>query len=215
MSKSITTKIVVLAAAMVPNWILLDKSSLAVFSPGLLLLAILSLALLLLAYDRYLWRLPLMRKLTGVPLLAGTWRGTIVSTYSGSNGRQRQPILVAILITQTASTVSVSLFTNESTSTSTTTLLTRLKDRRWSLSWSYENTPCATVRDRSVRHCGRAEANVGIENGAILVADYFTDRHTSGEIKLVDWSPSRYGTLKSAFQATNFRRPQPFPSVSP
>jgi hypothetical protein len=214
MSKSITIKIVVLVTVSVPNWTLLGKPSLSVSSSVLSPLAILSIALLILAYDRCLWRLPLVRRLTGVPLLAGTWRGTLVSTYSCSDVRQRQPILVAMLITQTASTVTVSLFTNESMSTSTTALLTRLKDRRWSLSWSYENTPCATVRDRSVRHRGKAEANVGIENGAILGADYFTDRHTSGEIKLVDWSPSRYGTLKSAFQATNFRQPQPFPGVS-
>jgi hypothetical protein len=66
------------------------------------------------------------------------------------------------------------------------------------------------LRHRSERHRGFAEASLGSENGEILVGEYFTDRLTRGEVRLNEWSPSQYGTAEAAFQATDFRVPQPF-----
>jgi hypothetical protein len=37
-------------------------------------------------YDRVLWRLPLFRLYSGIPILAGTWEGTLNRTESGAEG---------------------------------------------------------------------------------------------------------------------------------
>lgn len=171
----------------------------------------LSLAVLLSAgYRAFLWRWRLVREFTGMPLLDGTWRGTLLSSYAGTTDEVATPIPIALLITQTWSSIVVTLFTAESSSVSRTAELVRLADRRWSLTWFYENAPRPSLRGRSERHRGMAEATISVENATVLLVEYFTDRLTAGEMRLVEWSPSRYGTHDSAFQATNFYPPHPF-----
>jgi SMODS-associating 2TM, beta-strand rich effector domain len=163
------------------------------------------------AYRVFLWRWRLVREFTGMPLLDGTWRGTLLSSYADTVDEAATPIPVALLITQTWSSVVVTLFTAESSSVSRTAELVRLADRRWSLTWFYENIPRPSLRGRSERHRGMAEATISVEkNATVLLVEYFTDRLTAGEMRLVEWSPSRYGTHDSAFQATNFYTPRPF-----
>lgn len=171
----------------------------------------LSIAVLIkVAYGAFLWRWRFVRRWTGVPLLDGTWRGTLLSSYEDTEDAAATPIPVAVLVTQTASTIVVTLLTAESSSVSRTAELVRLADRRWLLTWLYENAPRPSLRGRSERHRGMAEVTMGVDNGTVLSVEYFTDRLTAGEMSLVEWSPSRYGTHDSAFQATNFHPPRPF-----
>jgi hypothetical protein len=171
-----------------------------------------AVALLTLAYEHYIWRWSPVRKITGVPLLAGTWRGTITSSYAQPGGSATAPIPAAARITQTASRITITVLTAESSSLSRHARLARLPDQRWSLSWLYDNTPRVAVRPRSERHCGSAEATVSRGNGHILVGDFFTDRLTRGEIRLDEWSPTAYGSAEAAQRAGDFRTPQPFAS---
>ncbi|WP_328829053.1 hypothetical protein OHT77_15665 [Streptomyces sp. NBC_00252] len=166
--------------------------------------------MLLLAYERYIWRWVLVRRFTGVPLLAGTWRGTLVSSYVDPDGVATVPVSIAVLVTQTPFHVGVTLFTEESSSTSSHARLRHLPDERWSLSWAYENTPRPALRHRSDRHRGSAEAVLGGLDGEVLRGEYFTDRLTRGEILLDEWSPVRYASAESALRATDFQTPRPF-----
>lgn len=163
-------------------------------------------ALLLLVYERYVWRWPLVRRFTGMPLLDGTWRGVVVS----SHGAIPNPIPSVFRVSQTATAITVTMFSAESSSTSRYAALTSLSDQRWALMWSYDNMPRASVRHRSEHHRGSAEAILGNENDEMLVGEYYTDRLTRGEIRLDEWSPSRYGTAESALRATDFGTPRPF-----
>ncbi|MGH4009943.1 MAG: hypothetical protein ACRDTH_17620 [Pseudonocardiaceae bacterium] len=167
-------------------------------------------ALLALVYERYIWRWSPVRRFTGVPLLAGTWRGTITSSYIGPDGTATAPIPAAARVTQTASKITVTVLTAESSSLSRHARLARLPDKRWSLSWLYDNTPRVALRHRSERHCGSADATLGSSNGEFLIGEFFTDRLTRGEIRFDEWSPSMYGMAEEALRATDFRTPQPF-----
>jgi hypothetical protein len=161
-------------------------------------------------YRTFLWRWRFVRWWTGKPLVDGTWRGTLLSSYVDIEDGETSPIPVALLVTQNVSTFVVTLMTAESTSVSRGAELVRLADRRWSLTWHYENVPRPSLRGHSERHRGLAEAMIGTANDAALFVEYFTDRLTAGEMRLDEWSPSRYGTHESAFQATNFHSPRPF-----
>lgn len=162
----------------------------------------------LLIYERYVWRWKLVRWFTGVPLLAGTWRGTLISSYEVEISPS--PIPVALLITQTASTLTVTLFSKESSSVSTQARLKRFDDGRWTLNWFYENTPRLSVRSRSSRHVGAAELFVGEQEGDVLSGSYFTDRLTRGDLRLGEWSSQRYVDLDSTLRAGTFGEARPF-----
>jgi SMODS-associating 2TM, beta-strand rich effector domain len=212
-SRRVEQQVIVAVVALV--WLFLALATGQALSPTPLKLysvAGSAVALLALAYEYSIWRWTPVRKLTGVPLLAGTWRGTITSSYASPGGAPTPPIPAAARVAQTASTITITILTTESSSLSRHARLARLSDRRWSLSWFYENTPRTSVRHRSERHCGSADATLGNSNDEVLVGGFFTDRLTRGELKFDEWSPSMYGTADAALRATDFRAPQPFAS---
>jgi hypothetical protein len=57
-------------------------------------------AILLWLFDRYLWRWPLIRRVSGIPNLEGTWKGELTRTTS-ANARQRKKHKAECYITQT------------------------------------------------------------------------------------------------------------------
>ncbi len=163
------------------------------------LVGIAAVAVLLgLAYERFVWRLWIVRRFTRPSAVVRDLAGDVKFVLR----RLDRPVLGAVLINQTAGHVTI---TGESSSTSAFAELVREPDRFWSLRWTYTNTPRKPLRGRSDRHLGTAEAGTGGENNSGLMVEYFTDRSTSGEIQLVEWSPFRYGSWKSACHATNFR----------
>jgi hypothetical protein len=157
-----------------------------------------------------MWRWSIVRRFTGVPLLAGTWRGIIESSFTKPDGTRVAPIPAALRITQNASALTVTLFTGESSSKSSSVQLMRLDDERWRLNWLYENVPRLAVRDRHDRHCGAAELFLGGRDGEEMSGEYFTDRLTQGELHFTEWSPQYYGNAASALKSADFIQPQPF-----
>lgn len=168
--------------------------------------------LVLLTYEQYLWRWKFVRYFTGLPLLESAWRGTLVSSFV-RDGQLIRPIPIALRIKQTASTVSITLFTGESSSVSEQARLTKEADGRWRLSWLYANTPRPSVRYRSDRHHGACYLYVGATNKDGLRGEYFTDRLTRGELQLTEWSKHKYDSVESALASHDFGTPRPFTRV--
>ncbi|WP_257034458.1 hypothetical protein [Streptomyces sp. 1222.2] len=161
-------------------------------------------------WERFIWKWKLIRYFTGTPLIAGTWRGELISSYIRPDGAPVPPIPTALHISQTSSKVTVTLFTGESKSVSEHAKLIHDPDGRWRLSWQYVNTPRPGVRDRSERHRGAAEVYIGSQPGEGLEGSYFTDRQTDGELHLVEWSSARYGSAATALTGDGFRDARPY-----
>lgn len=161
-------------------------------------------------WERFIWKWKIMRYFTGVPLISGTWRGELVSSYVHPDGSNVPPIPTAIYVSQSASKWTVTLFTGESKSISEHAKLIHDPDGRWRLSWQYVNTPRPGVRDRSERHKGAAEVYIGAQLEEGLEGAYFTDRRTDGELRFSEWSPVRYSSADSAFAADGFNHTSPF-----
>jgi hypothetical protein len=163
-----------------------------------------------LIYDRYLWRWTPVRRLTGTPLLAGTWRGSLASSHAAAAGSLAPPISVVLRVSQTASDLTLTLFTEESISTSTQSQLTRLGDGRWSINWLYVNSPRPGVQHRSQRHTGAAEMTISGHAGETLSGTYFTERLTRGELSFGEWSRDKFGDAQSALSSGAFGPARPF-----
>ncbi|MET8620867.1 Cap15 family cyclic dinucleotide receptor domain-containing protein [Streptomyces albidoflavus] len=161
-------------------------------------------------WERFIWKWKLIRYFTGVPLIAGTWRGELISSYIKPDGTSVPPIPTALHISQTFSRVTVTLFTGESKSVSEHAKLIHDPDGRWRLSWQYVNTPRPGVRDRSERHRGAAEMYIGSQPGEGLEGSYFTDRQTDGEFHLTEWSSARYGSAATALAGDAFADARPY-----
>lgn len=161
-------------------------------------------------WERYIWRWKIVRYFTGVPLISGTWRGVLKSSYIGADGSTAALIPTAIYVSQSASKLTVTLFTGESKSVSEQAKLIHDEDGRWRLSWQYINTPRPGVRGRSERHKGAAEVYIGAQPGEGLEGSYYTDRRTDGELRFPERSPARYGSANSAFSANGFGYAKPF-----
>jgi len=108
--------------------------------------------LVLIAYDRWLWRWPVVHR--GRPRLAGTWRGTLTSNYVAADGQAFTDLPIHLLIRQTFTNVTVTLLTDRSQSESGVATLRCAPDGRWHLSWTYANVPRPSERAVSEPHQG-------------------------------------------------------------
>ena len=156
------------------------------------------------AYDRWLWRWPVVRR--GRPRLAGTWRGTLTSNYVAPGGQAFTNLRTHLLIRQTFTTVTVTLLTDRSQSESGGATLRCAPDGRWHLSWTYANIPRPSERAVSEPHRGACELIVAGHDGDRLEGSYYTDRLSRGELAFDLWSPHFYGDAAGAAAATDFAR---------
>lgn len=142
---------------------------------------------LYLIFTKWLWRHWVFAGwLIPFPNLEGTWKGTIRSTWvDPSTGRPAEPSPMVLVIRQTFSTLSCSIYTRESSSVSTAASLHIHEDSdAKSISYAYTNTPRVGVRDRSVVHDGAAMLRVVTTPELRLKGEYWTNRKSTGEMEL-------------------------------
>lgn len=167
--------------------------------------------ILLLLYDRFIWKWSVVRAFTGKPVVAGTWRGTLQSDYMRpGESAPVAPISTVIRVKQTNSTLSVTLFTAESQSVTEQGALYREADDRWRMSWIYVNDPRASVQHMSQQHRGVCDLYLSGKDGESLAGKYFTSRKTTGEMTLTEWSRHSYHDAASALSSDDFEHAKPF-----
>lgn len=143
-------------------------------------------------FDHYLWRWPGICKLVRRPVLNGTWHGELESDWVNPETGEQVPIdtEVFLVIRQRFWQLSARLLTRESSSASALASLTSGPDGVQQFLWVYTNVPRVAVRDRSEIHRGTVVLSVSRQPDR-LEGEYFTDRRTRGELRLI----SRYTKL--------------------
>lgn len=116
------------------------------------------------------------------PNLSGEWQGFLKSNWKE---KSLDPIPTEVKISQTFFNVQVIIKTGESRSHSTGASFDIDKDRGLQqLFYSYINTPKSSVRNRSEIHYGTTLLTFDGFKVTEMEGEYWTDRETTGEIKL-------------------------------
>ncbi|MGE0843222.1 hypothetical protein [Pseudonocardia sp.] len=145
-----------------------------------------SLAVLILViWDTFLWRLPLLWRSTARPRIDGLWSVVLHPTAESHipEGGDRGPIEAFAAISQTYWSVSVRLLTRESMSLTRSHFWDRTNgsDTEW-LTFVYDNSPMQRHRARSARHLGTCSLRPGNRRPSTMAGTYFTDRYTQGDM---------------------------------
>jgi hypothetical protein len=136
-----------------------------------------------LVFDRWLWRLKPVASIAGRPVLRGTWKGLLTSTWiDPSTGKQIPPIGVFLVVRQYYSMLSMSLVTTESPSTSLVGALDAPRHGVPTVSATYRNTPRLLLQNHSRIHHGALVLEVHGSPPTRLTGSYWTDRDTKGEL---------------------------------
>ena len=145
-------------------------------------IAVLIIILLWGAWDRWIWRVSFFQQMRLIPPdVSGTWQGELRSHWSDSDTKTRAPGKdVYLVIRQTFSVVSVTLFTDESSSGSYSLLAKATKEN--GLSYLYLNEPEMDASEGSHMHRGAAMFRLSNAPVAMLRGRYWTDRETKGEL---------------------------------
>ena len=118
------------------------------------------------------------------PLVAGTWKGVIISFWKDpETGTQPQPRVVFLVVRQSFSTLTLTLLTEESKSRSTIASIDRSPDGSWAITQAYLNQPEMRVEQRSRMHHGASVLEVSGSPASDLRGRYWTDRDSKGELE--------------------------------
>lgn len=142
---------------------------------------------LVVVFDLWIWKWPGIRSLVGRPRIGGIWTTTITPRPDSHipPGGNRGPVDGTTVIEQTYWTLVVSMATTESRSTSLAAHIERdgASKKRYQVTYTYQNTPKAGVRDRSPVHVGAVHLSVEGEEPAAMEGSYWTDRLTVGDME--------------------------------
>lgn len=191
MKRSVLVRVVaaiVLSVFSVGTWVTsgeLEISWLRFFSAAVFL-ATIALA----SWDLWLWRVPIVQRLPGVPRsVRGTWKGTLTSFWKDpETGERINPKPAYLVVRQTASLVSVKLYTDESKSSSSLASVS-VPDGTAVLDYLYLNRPKSSVEHRSRMHHGSTVLDVIGNPAKRLEGRYWTDRDSRGELSFTERSP--------------------------
>lgn len=175
--------VIVSAVFVVGSWVTTgapNTSLLSFFS-----VAVLACTILLLLWDRWVWKWKVSQTIPGVVRdMGGTWEAQLESFWiNPTTGRSPAPKTVYMVIRQTSSTASVTLISDESKSKSSLARVVK-EDGSWLLHYVYTNEPRLEFRGRSPIHHGSAVLSATGSPVKRLEGGYWTDRDSKGQLKL-------------------------------
>jgi hypothetical protein len=141
----------------------------------------------LVVWDLWLWRMPVLQRLTGRPRIDGLWLATLEPTGESHipKGGNRGPIPAYLAITQSYWSLAIRQYTRESTSDSRASFWERRSGASWeTVAFVYDNTPMHRHQHRSGRHLGTCQLDPTEQAPIEMAGAYFTDRYTKGDMSL-------------------------------
>ncbi|MGA2381914.1 MAG: hypothetical protein ABSG61_00610 [Gemmatimonadales bacterium] len=142
------------------------------------------------SYERWLWKLPLIRPLLSKrPVLEGTWRATV-------RPQGREHLDAFMVVAQTYSSLRMRLLSAEAASEALSGTVAAKKDGGHQIAALYRSTPRLSVRKQSPIHFGAMLLEAHDDPVSVLIGHYWTDRRTMGELELRE----RHRTHASSFE---------------
>jgi hypothetical protein len=157
-----------------------------------------TVTLLLLAFDRWLWRYAPFRWAVRRPVLHGTWKMIQRTTYEP---RAHETIESYLVVHQTYSTIRVNGLYAISDSQSLSADLAVDKSR-CVLVYIFRTDAHTMYRAGNPPSRGAAALKVGRKPWLHLVGDYWMERGTRGSVKSVAHTSKTYDTFEAARQGT-------------
>jgi len=189
------TRIVIGLAAVVAITIVWATSGIVDFTYAKALVTASGVVVLfLLVYDRWAWRWPLLRRLTRRPILHGTWKAELRTSYPA---RAHETIECYIAITQTYSQISVDMLFDRSSSRSMSGDLV-LEGGRCVLYYIFHTQADTLHRNSNPPTRGGATLMVTREPQVHLAGDYWTERDTRGTVRTLGRAAKVYATFEAA-----------------
>lgn len=156
---------------------------------------------LLALYNRYVWKWPLINKLHSRPLLMGTYKGKLHSSYINPETQEGiKPIETYIVILQTYSGIVIRQFTKESTSYTVSASINHEQHQEIQyITGLYRNEPTLSIQGRSPVHYGGLKLDIiGTNRKVRLKGSYWTDRKTIGDLEFEFLDREQAKDFKSA-----------------
>jgi hypothetical protein len=153
-----------------------------------------TIVLLVLVFDRWAWRWPIIRSLVRRPVIHGTWHTDLRSTFEERNTETIESYLV---IRQTFSRISTAMLFEHSTSMSMTAELVK-SEGRYLLSYLFRSDKVALQSSQNPPARGAAVLRVATAPNVHLEGDYWMHVGTKGEVKTRGRARVLYDTFAGA-----------------
>jgi hypothetical protein len=148
----------------------------------------------LLLYDHWLWRWPGIRRLHRRPVLRGTWKSELRTSYPG---RRDEVIEAYLVVRQTFSKICVDMLFDRSQSTSMSGDLVR-ENGRCVLYYVFRSDKQTLERDENPPARGAAQLTVAIRPSQHLEGDYWMEHGTHGRVRTTGYTRTIYDTVAGA-----------------
>jgi hypothetical protein len=152
---------------------------------------------LLLVYDSWTWRWPGVRRLTRRPVLHGTWKCELLTSYPE---RANETIESYLVIQQTYSRICARMLFDRSRSASMSGELVR-ENGRCVLYYLFKSEKGALEPSTNPPSRGAADLTVAMHPSIHLEGDYWMEVGTKGQLRTVGHSKKIYDTFSGARQA--------------
>jgi hypothetical protein len=152
--------------------------------------------LILLAFDKLLWRLPGIRRLHRRPVLHGTWKAELRTSYEERKDEQIECYLV---VDQTYSRICVRMLFDRSRSASMSGELVR-ENGRCVLYYLFRSDKRALEPATNPPTRGAADLTVAMQPTPHLEGDYWMEGGTRGQLQTTGRSKKVYDTFGGATQ---------------
>jgi SMODS-associating 2TM, beta-strand rich effector domain len=152
--------------------------------------------LMLLAFDRVLWRLPGFRSLHNRPVLHGTWRAQLRTTYEE---RKKETIECYLVIDQTFSRICARMLFDRSRSSSMSGDIVR-ENGRCVLYYVFRSDKSALQPQTNPPSRGAADLTIASEPSPHLEGDYWMEVGTKGTLRTIGYQRTLFDTFASAQQ---------------
>ena len=123
-------------------------------------------------FKKWLWKIPILQKITKINNIQGIWTGKIVSNYD-----DKEHIIEEVIIKQSFNKYKVVLSTKESRSYSGINEISINEFDRMELQYMYKNEAPVNLRKKNPMHFG--VANLEYKDNK-LTGTYWTDREING-----------------------------------